>query len=95
MPFIHCIALHARVQESTGSSAADSSSTGMPVFEFQRERSRLLGVVEAARLRVDRVRQAERTAERRQHEDQQRQLAEAKQGSAGSAASAAPVKACA
>ena len=65
-----------RVQQSMGSGAAGSSSTGMPVFEFQRERSRLLGVVEAVRLRVAKARQAERKAEL-EHEEQQRQLTEA------------------
>lgn len=55
---------------------AASSSAGLLVFEFQKQRQQLVGVVEAARLRVERALQAEREAERKRESEQQ-SLAEA------------------
>lgn len=63
-----------RVKECSGSS---SSSAALPVFEYQTERSRLRGAVEAARLRVEAARQAARKADKLLDE-QQRALSEAR-----------------
>ena len=61
-----------RVAARTPPSSSTTTSAGLPVFEFQRERTRLLGGLEAARLRVEKARAAERCAD----VELERQLAE-------------------
>lgn len=82
-PAVEAAELHVQQQlrvaepSAAGAAAASSAPSGLPAFEFQRERTRLLGASEAARLRANRA-ATELVKAEREHEEQQRQHAAAK-----------------